>query len=591
MKTASLFLSIIVFIGFARFINAASLRDAVINEVAWSGTKSSSGDEWIEVYNNAGSAIDLAGWGIYEQGGDVLIVTLEGVIQPAFFYLIERTDDNTISDIAASQAPKPFSGSGLSNSGEYLVLKDGSGAVIDSVNAAGGWFAGGASPDYFSMERIDSSVSGDDLSNWRTNDGVTRNGVDAEGNPINGTPLAENSLGLQNQAGEEAQPPSAPKEVEPPVSSPVNHPSQANAGDDVFTFLGETIQFDGSKSFDADGDKLTFEWNLGNGEVIKEEKFGYVYQFPGKYIVTLTVSDGVLESSDEARAEVVSGGITISEFLPDPKDKDEEGEWIEIFNSGNYLVDLGGWQIDDIADGGSKPWIFPEKTFISPKNYLVMSRDISGIALNNDKDTVRLIYPNSIVADEIFYEKAKEGISGVLMGGSFFWSKFPTPGAPNILEAEITKSLGAKPINSYFVENCSEAYQNVIYSDNTGGANKEKKNLVILGSNETDSGVLKELPFSGNGDAISGNKQLNPENKFVPSKNMLQAAAGNNLPTRKMSLFIFSAFFIGGAAYLFFRIKRKKMTDLGNFAPLVGALKQNNAPGSVKQSWDIFVDD
>jgi len=55
--------------------------------------------------------------------------------------------------------------------------------------------------------------------------------------------------------------------------------------------------------------------------------------------------------------------------------------------------------------------------------------------------------------------------------------------------------------------------------------------------------------------------------------------------------FIFSVFFIGGAAYLFFRIKRKKMTDLGNFAPLVGALKQNNAPGSVKQSWDIFVDD
>src|SRR3989338_6657341 len=160
MKMVSLFLSIIIFIGFARFTDAASLREAVI--------------------------------------------------QPASFYLIERTDDNTVANISASQAPKSFSGSGLSNSGEYLVLKDGSGAVINSVNAAGGWFAGGASPDYFSMERIDSSVSGDDSSNWRSNDGAVRNGVDAEGNPINGTPLAENSLGLQNQAGEEAQPSSGP---------------------------------------------------------------------------------------------------------------------------------------------------------------------------------------------------------------------------------------------------------------------------------------------------------------------------------------------------------------------------------------------
>lgn len=596
MKTASLFFLVIIFIGFARFVYAANLRDAAVNEIAWSGTKASSGDEWLEIRNNTNNAIDLAGWGIYEQGGDILVVALEGVVPPVSFYLIERTDDNTVSDIAASQAPKPFSGSGLSNAGEYLVLKDASGAVIDSVNAAGGWFAGTASPDYFSMERIDFSVSGDEPSNWRTNDGITRNGVDAEGNPVNGTPLSENSES-QNGADTTQNIADTAQNTAENIGSgdnsngennnanqinQVNHPPQANAGDDIFTFLGETIQFDASKSLDSDGDKLTFEWNLGNGEIIKEEKFGYVYQFPGKYIITLTVFDGASESSDEVRAEIVSGGIKISEFLPDPKEKDEEGEWIEIFNSGDYLVDLGEWQLDDVADGGSKSWIFPENTFISPKNYLVISREISGIALNNDKDMVRLIYPNGIVADEIVYEKAKEGISGVLMGGSFFWSKFPTPGATNILEAEVVKSLSAKPINSYFVENFSEAYKNIVYSENNNES-KQKKNFVIIGGGETNSGILEELSASGVGNVGS---------KFVPSKNMLQAAAGANFPVKKSFLFIFLAFFVGaGVIYLFFNMKRKKKTGLGGFALPSSLLKQNDAQGSAKQNWEVFVDE
>lgn len=577
MKVALLFLSGIIFFGgFAHFVNAANFRDAVINEIAWSGTKASSGDEWIEFKNNTNGVIDLAGWGIYEQGGDVLIVALEGVIQPASFYLIERTDDNTIANIAASQTPKPFSGSGLSNAGEYLFLKDGSGAVIDSVNAAGGWFAGSASPDYFSMERIDSSVSGDEPSNWRINDGVTRNGVDAEGNPVNGTPLAKNSESQNNadiaqniaENGNNENIAGNNNEASQSGQYQTNHPPQANAGNDIFTFLGETIQFDASKSSDSDGDKLTFEWNLGNGEIIKEEKFGYIYQFPGKYIVTLTVFDGKSESFDEITIDVLVGGITISEFLPSPKGSDEEGEWIEIYNSGDFLADLGGWQLDDIIDGGSNPWIFPARTFVRSKEYLIISREISKISLNNDKDVVRLIYPNGIVADEIVYEKAKEGLAGALIAGNFFWSKFLTPGAANILEAEVAKSLGAKPMNYYFVENFSEAYKNVIYSENDN-KNKQEKNLVIIGGGETSSGILEELSISGVGNIGS---------KFVPSKNMLQAAAGNNFSSRNSIFLIVVSVFAG--AGLFYASSRFR-----------GKIKNKISKENTARSWEITVDE
>ena len=44
----------------------------------------------------------------------------------------------------------------------------------------------------YAMERIN-PYSPDADGNWATNDGVTRNGLDASGNPINGTPKAQNS--------------------------------------------------------------------------------------------------------------------------------------------------------------------------------------------------------------------------------------------------------------------------------------------------------------------------------------------------------------------------------------------------------------
>ncbi len=45
------------------------------------------------------------------------------------------------------------------------------------------------------MERID-SAGADTPTNWRTNDGKHRNGNDADGNPINGTPKAKNSAAI-----------------------------------------------------------------------------------------------------------------------------------------------------------------------------------------------------------------------------------------------------------------------------------------------------------------------------------------------------------------------------------------------------------
>jgi hypothetical protein len=165
--------------------------DVVINEIAWMGTKANSADEWIELYNNTNQEIDLTDWKIYEDGGTILITVLQNKIGPKSYYLIERTDDDSVFDITADIFG-PFGGSGLSDNGEYIILKDNKDNTIDEVNASAGWFTV-KKTDKPSMERINPKISGNLAGNWAENNGLTKKGLDAEGNPINGTPKAQNS--------------------------------------------------------------------------------------------------------------------------------------------------------------------------------------------------------------------------------------------------------------------------------------------------------------------------------------------------------------------------------------------------------------
>jgi len=169
-------------------------QGVIINEVAWAGTASNTSDEWIELYNPTDSAVDLSGWSL--TFGDVVIDLGEAastIVESDGYLLLERTDDNTVSDVPADLI---YTGS-LSNSGMVLNLLDQTGAVVDTANAGveSGWAAGSAKEgetQYATMERID-PTGPDVASNWASNNGLITCGHDAAGEPINGTPRAKNS--------------------------------------------------------------------------------------------------------------------------------------------------------------------------------------------------------------------------------------------------------------------------------------------------------------------------------------------------------------------------------------------------------------
>lgn len=191
MLSAGALLALLAALQPTRSISAARTAaplDVVINEVAWSGTISNANAEWIELKNTTTGTIDLNGWRLSSTDGSPNFI-LTGTLAANGYYLLERTSDATVNDVPADQI---YSGA-LVDGGEILQLTDPFSNVIDTVNGDGGaWPAGTGSPNRYSMERIDSSAPDTDL-NWASNDGITRNGLDVGGNPINGTPRQPNS--------------------------------------------------------------------------------------------------------------------------------------------------------------------------------------------------------------------------------------------------------------------------------------------------------------------------------------------------------------------------------------------------------------
>jgi hypothetical protein len=124
--------------------------EVIISEVAWMGTGASPNHEWIELYNTRSTPLDLTGWQLANSTASVDII-LNGVIPANGFYLLERSQDLTVSDVVANQI---YSGA-LGDANDYLILSLGSGTVIDTANNNGSaWPAGTGSPNFNSMERV-----------------------------------------------------------------------------------------------------------------------------------------------------------------------------------------------------------------------------------------------------------------------------------------------------------------------------------------------------------------------------------------------------------------------------------------------------
>jgi|GEM_PF-3199478 len=131
----------------------------IISEIAWAGTDISYADEWFELYNNTDFDINLAGWSIQ---GDINI-HLSGIIKSKDYYLLERSNDDSVKGITAD---KIYTGS-FKNTGGNLSVCYGN-QPIDIINL-NPWPAGSSNPK-ITMDRINYIIEGN-KNNWQNGKG------------------------------------------------------------------------------------------------------------------------------------------------------------------------------------------------------------------------------------------------------------------------------------------------------------------------------------------------------------------------------------------------------------------------------------
>jgi len=85
----------------------------------------------------------------------------------------------------------------------------------------------------------------------------------------------------------------------------INERPVSVGGTDTSSETGRRLSFDGTKSWDPDGDAIvSYEWDFGDGKKDTKGSATHTYKKPGTYVVSLTVSDGMLNDTSTRTVKV-----------------------------------------------------------------------------------------------------------------------------------------------------------------------------------------------------------------------------------------------------------------------------------------------
>jgi len=333
-------------------------RAILINEVAWAGTASDkTSREWIELKNNTGSKISLAGWQMLNKTASIKVFFDHAdSIEAGGFYLLLRGSENFLPGV---KADKFFSGA-IKNSGESLRLFDEKCNLVDEVVAEAKWPAGTASPDYRTAER------GADFS-WHTYNG-------GGSGSIFGTPKAQNSLPpiVQLSAGSSgsSQASATPSPPPPPPSPPIYYSLNLfKSGDGVGIITSEPAGINCGESCLEDSEDFTASttvtlaatpsansifngWSggcsgAGNCRILMANSVSVTATFNS---IPPSSSSPPPSSSSSPTPSSSSPKIVINEILFNPMGSDAGKEFVELYNAGDFDIDLKNWSLRFMDD-------------------------------------------------------------------------------------------------------------------------------------------------------------------------------------------------------------------------------------------------
>ena len=357
MKSDSYFVVSLLFL-LAPLSVSASVR---INEVMYDLEGTDTGREWIELINDGSGSVDISGFKLFEANINHGLTLFSGnpVLAPQSLALIVDDAQKFIADWPHFLGLLFESSFSLSNTGETLALKNGSGTEEDSA-----------------------SYSSDD---GAKGDGKTLHRNDSGWSAASATPGTSET--------ESTQPPSETGDVtvspEESIAETVSTGEQAPritvyVGEDRRVSVGADSVFE-AQGYGTDGAPLVnarYIWSFGDGSNSEGRKVLHSYAYPGKYVVSLSVSSGDLSASDR---------VIITTHISHLSLYSETDGSVAVFNKSSQDIDIGGWFIR--RDGSV--FLIPQKTVILSGEGIRLSHTLTQLPFSG---LLELLYPNGSLA-------------------------------------------------------------------------------------------------------------------------------------------------------------------------------------------------
>lgn len=346
-----------------------------VTEIAWMGTANSQYEEWVELYNNGTDDVDLSGWKLFKSGGTTLF-SLTGTITHGQYYLVCRTTASLQNPMNGScNEQGQWGGSGLNNTSDQVVLKDASGATVQSVDGTGGWSAGDAATKQTMQWDGSGWVTGAATPGAATagNTGGNNNG-DGSGNG-NTTTTTDGGGTITNTVIQDTHRRDPKEKIELIKPDPVY---VAHMAIPDYGIAGVAVPMKAEVTKDKVISSLRgrYEWSMGDGASFKffdNQPISHVFAYPGDYTVVLAYySDIFRDEPDSIHRKI----ITIAPSSVSISGTTDDGGVI-LQNDSSKDVDLGGW----IISSNGSVFTFPNYTTIVHGKQLFISGKTIGFTV------------------------------------------------------------------------------------------------------------------------------------------------------------------------------------------------------------------